>query len=96
MPKQSELIEVMDFLIKKFQVERVIYVCLSLSAVGLLAYLLYDMLTSSAEIDYQAVFALFGPAGIIGVTLTRILKMWNDCIELTKISMIKKLKEEDE
>lgn len=73
--------ESMKFLLESFKIERYIYIGLSLLSFIMLVVLIWYFFQKQ---EYLRLLIMLGPTGMMTVSGTKFLKMWTDCIELTK------------
>jgi hypothetical protein len=76
----SERVEIIERLIKRFSIERIVYLILTvLCAVTLMGVSLYLLLME--KLQFKDFSALFVPSGVITLCIFRILKMWDDALK---------------
>ena len=69
-------------LLKLFQFERVIYVCVTLLSLIVLLTCAVYLLISKGISDIAPIVAMFGSSGAITFTLGRLLRMWSDAMKI--------------
>jgi hypothetical protein len=79
--KSFNLKEALAFLLDNFKIERYIYLGVTLFSIVLLLIITVIFILNG---DYESIFILLGPAGLITFSFSRVLKMWTDCIEIIK------------
>ncbi len=85
MPSNNDLnlrIDAIERLLKLFKMERTIYIIVTLlSLMTLLSCAIYLLISRGAS-EIIPVTGLFGSSGAITFTLGRLLKMWNDAMNI--------------
>lgn len=90
-PTSVEVRKNIDFLLKKFAPERYAYLIAGIVAFVLLIVCIIIFMNDLSQKktpwgreDYVYLFGMFGSGGIVGITVSRIIKIWQDCIDLIK------------
>ncbi|UPT70583.1 MAG: hypothetical protein M0D53_16150 [Flavobacterium sp. JAD_PAG50586_2] len=73
-----------EFLLDKFKLERYIYLAITLSSIILLVILIIELFKDR---EYAKILAMLAPTGLITFSVSRILKMWTDCVSLLKTNI---------
>jgi hypothetical protein len=73
--------EAIEFLLDNFKVERYVYLGATLLSILLLFIIAIIFFVNK---EYQSIFIMLGPTGLITFSFSRVLKMWSDCIELIR------------
>lgn len=74
-------IEDLERLIDKFRLERIAYLILTLmSVIALMGIGIYLMLSGKG--DYKLFLSLFAPTGTLTLSIFRVLKMWDDVLDI--------------
>jgi hypothetical protein len=93
--QQNELnikIEAISRLLHLFQLERIIYVIVTLLSLLVLLSCAIYLLATKGSSDTAPVIGLFGSSGAITFTLGRLLRMWNDAMKILMPMAPKQLK----
>lgn len=86
--KKDHITEIKE-LIELFRFERITYLCITVGSLIILIVVAISLLTKGNS-DPTLFYALFLPTGAIGITSSRLLKMWSDSIDyLGKFSLQK-------
>ena len=81
MDELKDLREVLDWLIDKFRLERIVYlVATSLSIVMLLISAALIIIQKGASVEILVM--LFGSTGLIGYSVNRVMKMFDQTLEI--------------
>jgi hypothetical protein len=80
-------IQKLEWILKKFMLERILYVIIILGSSVLIGIICYKLLRKDS---IEAIILMLGPAGAIAVCSAQLLKMWEDCIEVIKLDTPKK------
>ena len=71
--------EYIDFMLKRFKLERYFYTIATIISIALLLYCAIILINSK---EYTSALALLAPGGTIAFACSRLLKMWTDCIKI--------------
>jgi len=74
--------EYIDFMLKKFVVDRYFYLSATLISLGVLIYGFTLLIVDPKNI--KTALAMLAPSGLITMCCYRILKFWNDCYKIIK------------
>lgn len=78
----DELKQQIDFLLNRFKFERYFYLGITILSIVLLGYMIFNLVEQQ---EYGKILAMLAPTGLITISISRILKMWSDCIDLIKL-----------
>src|SRR4029077_5209925 len=85
MPSQDDLnskVDAIGRLLNLFKLERLIYVIVTLISLLVLLSCAIYLLVTKGSTDTAPVIGLFGSSGAITFTLGRLLRMWNDAMNI--------------
>ena len=76
----EERLAAVERLTHLFRFERVVYLCVCVSALFVLLYMAAEMMVREGA-KRADVLALFGPTGVITYSTTQLLRMWRDALD---------------
>ena len=72
--------QALEYLLKKFQLERYVYLALTIISLIILVVCCAAILWHEQKIE--TIVVLFGSTGVIAYSCSQLLSMWKDCINL--------------